>query len=51
MAGAIKEYCIRRLADNYVVQAVDAAPLSYLDQVVNRVVMVIDVIVTPYIEL
>ena len=26
MAGAIKEYCIRRLADNYVVQAVDAAP-------------------------
>ena len=26
LAGAIKEYCTRRLADNYVVHAVDAAP-------------------------
>ena len=25
-AGAIKEYCIRHLADSYIVRAVDAAP-------------------------
>ena len=26
LAGAIKEYCIRRLADRYIVRAVEAAP-------------------------
>ena len=51
MAGAIKETASGALLITMSCRLSMLLPLSYLDQMVNRVVMVIDVIVTPYIEL